>query len=257
MNKDVVRQVAVVVAYASTVIVNALANALPINGQNTGAISDRFAVYFVPAGWVFAIWLPIYLGLGAYAMYQATRAQRTNPLQRAIGWPFVASCVLNIAWIFLWHYNVFLATLPVMVGLLITLIIIYLRLDIGRRNVMPDMYWLVFAPFSLYLGWITVATIANATQVLFYLGWNGWGIAPETWAVIMLAVATGVGALVAFRRHDLIYLGVLVWAFVGIAFKHAGTPPVAPAAWVAAIAVFGLAMYALVWRALHPAGEFV
>jgi hypothetical protein len=169
----------------------------------------------------------------------------------------VVSSILNIAWVFLWHYNVFIATLPVMVGLLLTLIIIYLRLDIGRRNVMPDMFWLVFAPFCLYLGWITVATIANATQVLFYVGWSGWGIAPETWAVIMLAMATGVGALVAYRRHDLIYLSVLAWAFVGIAFKHAGTAPVAPAAWIAAIAAFGLAMYALVWRALHSPGEFV
>jgi hypothetical protein len=257
VNRDVTRQVAVVIAYAAMVIVNILANALPINGQNAGEISDRFAIYFVPAGWAFAIWFPIYLGLGAYAIYQATRAQRTNPLLRAIGWPFVVSSVLNIAWVFLWHYNVFIATLPVMVGLLVTLIIIYLRLDIGRRNVMPDMFWLVFAPFSLYLGWITVATIANATQVLYYMGWSGWGIAPETWAVIMLAVAAGVGALVAYRRHDLIYLSVLAWAFVGIAFEHAGTPPVAPAAWIAVAVAFGLAMYALVWRALHSPGEFV
>jgi hypothetical protein len=82
MNRDVTRQVAVVIAYAAMVIVNNQANAQPINGQNTGEISDRFAIYFVPAGWVFAIWLPIYLGLGAYAIYQATRAQRTNPLLR-------------------------------------------------------------------------------------------------------------------------------------------------------------------------------
>ncbi len=167
------------------------------------------------------------------------------------------SSIFNIIWIFLWHYNVFVATLPVMIGLLLTLILIYLRLDIGRRNVMPDMFWLVFAPFSLYLGWITVATIANATQVLFFVGWGGWGVTPQMWAVIMMAVATAVGALMAFRRRDIIYLGVLMWAFVGIAFKHAGVQPVAPMAWVATIVTFGLAMYALAWRALHPAGEFV
>ncbi len=79
MNRDIIRQTAVVIAYIAMVTVNVLANALPINGQNTGDISDRFAIYFVPAGWVFAIWLPIYLGLGAYAIYQATRTAADEP----------------------------------------------------------------------------------------------------------------------------------------------------------------------------------
>jgi hypothetical protein len=253
LNRDTTRQIAVIIAYVATVVVNTLANALPINGQNTGEISDRFAIFFVPAGWVFAIWLPIYLLLGAYSIYQATRAQKTNPALRSIGWLFVLSCIFNIIWIFLWHYNFFPATLLFMIALLVTLIAIYQRLGIGLRNVPPDMFWLVHAPFSVYLGWITVATIANATQVLFYWGWNGFGIAPETWAVIMLAVATVVAALMAIRRRDVLYLLVLVWAFVGIAFKHAGTPPVAPAAWIAAAVVAVLAIYALASRAIRPA----
>jgi hypothetical protein len=256
MNRDITRQAAVIIAYVAMVATNIAANALPINGQNTGDISDRFAVYFVPAGFTFAIWLPIYLALGAYAIYQATRAQRSNFAQRAVGWLFVLSSILNIAWIFLWHYNRFPLTLIVMIGLLLTLIAIYLRLGIGLRVVPPDRFWLIHVPFSLYLGWISVATIANATQVLDYLGWGGWGIAPQTWAAIMLVVATGLGALMAFRRRDAIYLLVLVWAFVGIAFKQAGVMPVGPMAWLAVIVTAGLAVYSVISLAIRPAPSF-
>lgn len=255
MNRDLTRQIAVLIAYIAMVATNVAANALPINGQNTGEISDRFAVYFVPAGFTFAIWLPIYLALGAYAIYQATRGQRASSVQRAVGWPFVVSCVLNIAWIFLWHYNFFPATLIVMVALLLTLIVIYQRLGIGLHTVPPDRFWLIHVPFSLYLGWISVATIANATQVLYYLGWGGWGIAPQVWATIMLAVATGLGALMAFRRRDAIYLLVLVWAFVGIAFAQAGVTPVGAAAWVAVVVTAGLATYSVVSLAIRPAPD--
>jgi hypothetical protein len=257
MNPAKTRRTAVIAAYIVTVLVNGLANALPINGQNTGEISDRFPIYFVPAGWTFAIWLPIYLGLGAYVIYQAQAERGANLRLRSIAWPFVTSCALNVAWIFLWHYNVFVATLPVMVGLLLCLILIYRRLDIGLYDAAPDFFWLVQVPFSVYLGWITVATIANASQVLYYLGWSGWGLAPETWTVIMLAVATAVGGLVAFRRRDLFFLVVLIWAFVGIAFGQQGAPVVVAAAWIAAIVTFGFTMYALVSHALRPAGATV
>ncbi len=103
MNNDRVRQILVVVAVLAMIAVNIMANALPINGQATGEISDRFDVYFVPAGYVFSIWGLIYLGLLAYAVYQVLPAQAENPSLRNIGFLFVLSCVANIAWIFLWH----------------------------------------------------------------------------------------------------------------------------------------------------------
>lgn len=246
MTRDTARQLAVVLAFLATLAVNTAASAIPLNGQNPGEISDRFAILFVPAGWAFAIWFPIYLGLGAYAIYQALPAQRANPRLRSIGWLFVLSCVFNCAWIFLWHYNRFPATLLLMVGLLVTLIAIYLRLNVNRVPVSPGERWLVHVPLSLYLGWITVATIANATQVLYYLGWSGWGISPEVWAVIMLVVATAIAALVAYTRCDIVYLAVLIWAFIGIAIKQAATQPVAIAAWLAAAAVAAMIVGTLV-----------
>jgi hypothetical protein len=140
--------------------------------------------------------------------------------------------VANIVWLFLWHYEQFVLTLIAMIALLLLLITIYLRLEIGRATVSPAERWLVHVPFSIYLGWITVATIANVTTVLDYLGWSGWGIGDEMWAVIMLVAAGGIAAAVSLTRGDVAYSLVIVWALAGIAVKHAGTPGVAVTAWI-------------------------
>jgi benzodiazapine receptor len=232
MKKETLRQSVNLLAVIATIVINGLANALPLNGQTTGEISDRFQVYFVPAGYVFSIWGLIYIGLIAFAIYQALPSQRDNPRLRRIGYLFALSCVANIAWLFLWHYEIFPLTLVAMVALLLLLIAIYLRLDIGRAQVSTAEKWLVHVPFSIYLGWITVATIANVTSLLDYLNWSGWGISPETWTVIMLVAAVGIASAVSLTRGDVAYMLVIVWAFAGIAVKHAGTPVVATAAWV-------------------------
>lgn len=234
MNRDILRQVLVIIAAFATIIFNIAANALPLNGLNTGELSDRFQIFFVPAGYVFSIWGLIYLGLIAYAIYQLLPAQRENPRLRSIGYLFILSCLANIAWLFLWHYEVFEFTLIAMGVLLLSLIAIYLRLDIGRGKVSNAEKWAVHIPFSIYLGWITVATIANTTQLLYYLDWNGWGISAEIWAVIMLAAGVVISAIMSLTRADIAYSLVLVWAYIGIAVQHNDTSIVANSALIAA-----------------------
>jgi hypothetical protein len=234
MNRDIVRQGIVVLAVAATLVVNWLANALPLNGQTTGEISDRFDVYFVPAGYVFAIWGLIYIGLIAYTVYQALPSQRENPRLRATGYLVALSCVANIAWLFLWHYEQFVWKPLAMVSLLLLLIAIYRRLGIGRIAVPTAERWTAQATFSIYLGWISVATIADVTTTLHHLGWGGWGLSEEVWAVIMLMVGAALAWLMTVRRQDVLYLLVLIWAFVGIAVKHSDTTIVATAALIAA-----------------------
>lgn len=247
--KSIIRQVAVVLSTLGVIVVNGLANALPLNGQTTGAISDRFQVYFVPAGYVFAIWGLIYLALIGYSIYQALPSQRDNPRLQRIGWLYVVSCAANTAWLFLWHYEFLEWTIVVMGVLLLCLIAIYLILGIGRRRTSATEMWLTHVPFSIYLGWITVATLANATLLLDYLHWGGWGLAAEGWAVIMLAVATAITLLVRLSRGEVAYLAVIVWAFVGIAIRHSATPIVAVAAWIAT----GLVVLMLLIPARKPA----
>ena len=235
MNKNVFRQSVNVLAVIATIAINGLANALPINNQTTAEISDRFQVYFIPAGYVFSIWGLIYLGLIIFAVFQALPAQRDNPRLGRIGYLFAASCLANIAWLFLWHYEQFPWTLLAMLSLLVLLIVIYLRLGIGQVEVSSTEKWLVQIPFSVYLGWITVATITNVTSLLDYWNWNGWGVSDEVWTIIMLVAGLIIASLVNLTRGDIAYMLVVVWAFVGIAVKHMETPVVATAAWVVSV----------------------
>jgi benzodiazapine receptor len=248
MKKDIWRQIANILSVALALTVNILASTLPLNGQNTGEISDRFQVFFVPAGYVFAIWGVIYIGWIAFAVYQALPAQKESPRLRKLGYLFALSGLFNAAWLFCWHYNQFALSVLVMLGLLGLLIASYLRLDVARTKVGNAEKWCVDVPFSVYLGWITVATVANVTDLLYYINWNGFGIAPEVWAVIMLLVASLVGLMMALTRRDAAYLFVLVWSFAGIAVKQAATPMVAYAAWAAALVALGLAIYSIVAR---------
>ncbi|HET7009436.1 MAG TPA: hypothetical protein VFI11_01560 [Anaerolineales bacterium] len=240
--KDTARQIAVVVTVLATIVVNALANALPLNGLNTGEISDRFSVYFVPAGYVFSIWGLIYLGLIAFAVFQALPSQRENPRLRSVGWWVALGGLANSAWIFLWHYEQFPLTLIAMITLLATLIVTYLRLGTGRTAVSQAETWAVRVPFSIYLGWISVATIANVTSVLDFVNWDGFGIAPEIWMVVMLAAVLVISSLMSFKRRDIAYTLVILWALAGISVRHAAVALVATPTWI----TFGLVAIILV-----------
>jgi hypothetical protein len=246
--KDIFRQISVIITIVATLVVNGLANALPINGQNTGEISDRFHVYFVPAGYVFSIWGLIYVGLIAYAIYQALPAQRMNPRLRSTGWWISLGGLANIAWIFLWHYNHFTMTLVAMLILLGTLIITYLNLGIGRSKTSATETWMARVPFSIYLGWITVATVANITDVLDFIKWNRFGIEPEIWMSIVLLAVLVISALMNFIRRDIAYTLVILWALAGISIKQAGIPAVVIPTWV----TFGLVALTLAVALFRP-----
>lgn len=242
MNKDTTRQYLNILGVVIVIVFNILANALPLNGLNTGEISDRFDVYFVPAGYVFSIWGLIYLGLLGFAAYQALPSQKENPRLRRIGYLFLGSCLANIVWLFLWHYELFPLTLLAMLILLGLLLGIYLNLGVGKEKVPTAERWLVHLPFSIYLGWITVATVANVTALLDFLKWNGWGISEQAWTVIILAAVLIITWAVSLTRKDIAYALVIIWAVTGIAVKHAATQVVALVAWItAALVLLGIA----------------
>jgi hypothetical protein len=248
MSKDTLRQIANLLSVILALTVNILASALPLNGQNTGAISDRFKVFFVPAGYVFAIWGVIYLGWIAFTVYQFLPAQKESPRLRRLGYLFALSGVANAAWLFCWHYNQLGLSVLVMLSLLGLLIASYLRLDVNRTPARRNERWCVDIPFSVYLGWITVATVANITDWLYQVQWPGWGLSPQIWAVVMLAAASLIGLLMALTRQDAAYLLVLVWSFAGIGVKQAAAPLVAVSAWIAALFALLLAVYCLFAR---------
>jgi len=234
MKRDLLRQFAVIFTTIYALVFNGAANAIPLNGHNTGQISDSFNVLFVPAGYVFAIWGVIYLGLLAFTIYHSLPGQRSNPRLRRVGWLVVLSSIANGTWIYFWHFGYYTLSLVTMLVLLVALISIYLRLDIGRAAFKPAERWAVAIPFSVYLGWITVATIANLEDVLWISGFTGFGISPLAWTLVLLGAGVLIGGLMAYTRKDAAYMLVLVWAFAGISVRWLGLPVLNVAGFAAA-----------------------
>jgi hypothetical protein len=207
-----------------TIVLNGLANALPINGKTTGELSDAYPNLFVPAGFTFSIWAVIYLALLAFVIYQLKEAfsakSETNGFISKIGIFFFLSSLANSSWIVAWHYQYVALSLLIMLCIFFTLLQIYQRLQIGLVSVSKTEKWLVHVPFSIYLGWITVATIANTTALLVDLDWNGFGVAPEIWATIVIVVGALIGSRVVQDRKDVAYGLVIVWAYYGIISKR-------------------------------------
>jgi len=244
---DAVRRIVTVMSYLMTLAVNGAANALPINGQQTGEISDRYEVYVVPAGYVFGVWGVIYLGLGAFTVYQAIRGD--DAVARRLGWLPAVTGLLNIAWILCFHYGWFAASVVIMLALLATLVAIY-----GRIREFHDLdrvaRWAVQIPFSIYLGWITVAAVANVAQTLDAVGFEPV-LLPGDWlaSIVLASVAVTAGRFM-IRNADTAYGAVLVWAFAGIAVKEAATPAVAWVAWGSAMGIAAISIGRLVRRSM-------
>ncbi len=210
--------------FLGTVVVNGLANALPINNKTTGELSDLYPNLFVPAGVTFSIWGIIYLLLAIFVIYQLIPsvrrdAQRGFFVQR-IGLLFFISCLANIAWIFAWHNENVALSLVFMLVLFGSLLAIYLRLHIGKEDATRLERYLVHLPFSVYLGWITIATIANVTALLVNVNWNTFGFGEQFWAVTVIIVGIAIALSILFTRKDIYYCLVVDWALLGILLKR-------------------------------------
>jgi hypothetical protein len=236
-NNDTLRQILVISGLSMVLTVNGLANALPINGLRTADVTEGLEVLFSPAAYVFAVWGAIYSFQAAYVVYQALPSQKTNPLHRRIAPWYLLISLANTTWIFLWHYQQFGLSNFAMITLLVGLSMLYLITREGGERPTRAHLWLLRVPFSLYLAWITVATVVNVTQWLNWIQWGRFGIGELTWGLTMLLVATLIASLMAWRFRDIAYVCVIVWAFIGIAVRQNETLPMAITAGVMAAVV--------------------
>lgn len=237
------------IAFIGVIVVNSLANILPLNGVGTGELSDLYPNLFVPAGLTFSIWGIIYLlliGFCVYGIKAAFSSSTDASFLKTIGPWFLLSCIANIAWIFAWHWQRVGLSLIVMLFLLASLIVIYLKLNSGGISSLSEGL-LTRLPFSVYLGWITVATIANVTALLVTLEWGGFGLSAVFWTVFVIVAAVVVTLLVIFIRKDLGYSLVVVWALLGIVLKRSALGD-APSVTVAAAVGMGLILLFLFLR---------
>ncbi len=237
INRDWVRQWVNFVAIIAAFSTNVLANVAPINDLTIGEISQTFfgEVLITPASYAFAIWGLIYLGLISLAIYQVLPANQQHPRLRRMGCFLAVSSLAQIVWVFLFQYRLFVLSVLGMIAILIPLIWLYLRLEIALESVSSKQRWLVNFPVSIYLGWISVATILNIALGLYHLKWNGWGISPQFWTIIMVVVASLIAGIIRLKRQDLVYCGVSVWALIAIAIRHLDTVSIAATALTLAV----------------------
>ncbi|MGW6663797.1 TspO/MBR family protein [Peribacillus sp. NPDC055009] len=206
--------------YLFVVTMNFSANYLPLNGQTSGEISDKLDVLFTPAGYVFSIWGLIYFLLAIWVFRQFLSKHQNSPAYKASFPWFALSCVLNGAWLLAWHYEHFLLSVFIIIALLATLMVIYTNV----KKVKHESFDLF--PFSVYTGWVSVATIADISYYLTYIKWDGFGVSSSTWTIVLLIAATILAFVFAGKNRDWCYPLVFVWAFIGIGIRNSSAYPV-------------------------------
>ncbi|HDP73970.1 MAG TPA: tryptophan-rich sensory protein [Candidatus Woesearchaeota archaeon] len=218
--KPTTTKILVAVAFFAMVLVNTLATTLPINGITLGEVSDSYPNLFAPAGVAFSIWGLIYLLLGIYVLYQFGVFEKVKEeLNKKIGIYFIITSIANILWIFAWHYQAIWLSLLIIIALLYYLIRISQALT--EEKLSEKAKWLMKLPFSVYFGWIIVATIANVTVFLVSIGWTGFFISEQAWTSLVIITGTIIGLAQMLKAKDIAYGLVFVWAYGGIWIKHA------------------------------------
>ena len=201
---------------------NALANILPINEFNTGQISGFYPNYFVPAGFTFSIWGIIYLFLLNYSIsytYFTIKQRQFPDIKKYLDTitPYYwFTCILNAGWILVWHYLQVGVSVLIMLAFLFSLIQIFVIMQKQVLTIKPLYQFLIKTPFSIYLGWISVATIANITALLVHVKWSGFGIDPIYWTILMISIAIVLGIYFILFFKNIAHPLVLVWALWGI-----------------------------------------
>lgn len=211
------------IGYLVVIGVNVLAGLGLINGNTTSQVSEKYDNLFVPAGFTFSIWGLIYLALLGFIIYQLRLAFAAGDedsleqfMERMRGW-WLISCMANSCWLFAWHYELLPLALLLMLTLLISLLAIHINFNIAAPGASRSVRWFIYIPFSLYLGWICVATVANTAALMVYAGWNGMSV-PVT-AILILVACIGATLLVV-KRHNIVAGIVAIWAFYGIIAKR-------------------------------------
>lgn len=241
-----------IAAFIITLAINGLASTTFLNGRTTAQVSDLYSNPITPAGYVFAIWGIIYALLFVFVIYQALPKQKNKPFQKQISALFILSSVFNVAWIFLWQYDYITVSVVMILSLLATLIAIYIRLGIGKSNAPLTEKLCVYLPFSVYLGWITIASIADVAAALVSVRWDGFGLSAQTWAIVAMSIALIATLAVIFARRDIAYSLVIDWAIAGIAVKQSNDQNIVLTAEIAIVVIFvALALSFLIGKFKH------
>lgn len=209
-----IKIILLIISWISTVVISILASTLPINHHTTREISNWLPALFTPASYVYLIWFVIYFLLACW-IWNIMKEYKSGVI---ISWKrvilFVCSSILNILWIFFWHYGLFSLSLIDMFALIGILFLLYMTYSTTEQS------WMTRLPISVYFGWILVATFVNIDYYLTFIEFSGWGITKSLWVVIYLTIATAIAMHIRFHYNDPVILLVFIWSFIGIAVHH-------------------------------------
>jgi hypothetical protein len=235
-----------IIAFVAVVIINGLAGSTTlIGGQDTAQVSDNNFTLITPAGYTFAIWGVIYTLLGLFVIYQALPSDKGKTTEK-VGWFFILSSIANICWLFLWQFEFLAVSVVLMFLLFASLLKAYLNLGISKSSISWRKRIAVQAPFSVYFGWITIASIANVAAALVSLDWNGFGLTAETWGILVIIIALLITTLVVITRRDVAYGLVIVWALIGISSSQSGNQNITLLTQISAVVVAAVIVVTLV-----------
>ncbi|MCL6434106.1 MAG: tryptophan-rich sensory protein [Leptolyngbyaceae cyanobacterium HOT.MB2.61] len=242
--------IATPVAVIAAIVLNTLSNFFPPGGANVGELANTIlnGVQIIPANYAFAIWGLIYLGLIAYSVYQFRPVREGDETLRKVDIFLIVASIAQIVWIYLFTLRQFWLSVIAMLVILVSLIGAYLQLGIGRVRINRDRKWFAQIPFSVYLGWISVATIVNVAAALYRTNWSAWGISPEGWTAGMIIVGAMIAAIIAVQRADIALTLVFVWAYIAIAIRQLDEPTIWITAVIAAIALIALLAFGTMRR---------
>jgi hypothetical protein len=237
--------------FVVTLLMNYLSQSIFFE-QSIGDVSDKYSTMITPAGYAFAIWGLIYLSLGVYVFYQTFRASPEQKVYDRVAFPLILNLIANNLWLIAFQLEYIALSAVFMLVILATLIQIAIiwtndqSLSDKRRTQMRF-------PFSVYLGWISVATIVNFSVVAKYTDWNVLGISEPVWVAIMLTVGTALALLIMFATRNMVYPLVFVWAYVAIAVAQSGNSLIYTAAlgWAAVIFISDLVYFIRQRRAMN------
>lgn len=247
----VIRQIVNLVAILAAFGINVYANINPPNGLTIGGISNQLFgnILITPANYAFAIWGIIYLGLISFAVYQVLPAQRNSILLKKLGYSIAIASLAQIIWVFAFLYRQFLLSLLLMLVILGALIVGYISIQSQIKSLTQK--WLVAIPLSIYLGWISVATVVNVATVLEDFNWDGWGISPQVWTVIMLLVVGVIGVTIACQKN-LAFTGVYLWALIAISLKNSTNTFIMFTAIIVALIIGLILLFNLIFKRDRP-----
>lgn len=221
-------QSATLISILAAIVINALSNVFPLRGLNIGAIANQVlgGVLITPANYAFAIWGVIYIGLVSFGIYQVLPAQRYNPRLLKLRAPIIWASVFQSVWVYLFQLQQFWWSVVFMLGILLNLIAAYWWSRFPNNRISREEKWLAQIPIRIYLGWISVATIVNVASALYASQWNGFGIAPSVWTVLMILIAAAITCAIVIQYRDVAFTGVIVWAFVAVGIRQAAQPAI-------------------------------